>query len=495
MVVRAQASGSATIPWVRVRCAQGQNLSEDASEAGFPYLKYTETFADSNNRRFSPGFTVFDRRTYRMTNISGLDRSPSSRVRAQWTSLPIERFGDAGSGTQTTGLFVELPWTGKSRVGFGCAITGAWHNSTITSDRTANYDAWSAVITGMEYTWHYPGLVENADSLQTNKFITLEDTWLELLTPTIPSASNQSSAMTTLEYILGKSGIADVISGLRNNPTLHWDHSTNRCVYGLRDSDETDTQIWNSNDCGGGGEPAGKYVQLIVGSVVVDGLSRFGSHRASNIDNSGELQWSQQLPQTFNTSLLFRNLPQSSSRFASQWLSVSVVGWAYYASQVSDYLALAVVCAYMALAGAHVFWLLYWKHWISSGAWDSVTELLVLCKNSPPTVPSRLNNASAGIHRLGTFGTIVKVRVSSNITEEDEANDSSGLSEADGQGDAKVVLVEEPPPSSKDGSYSETKLALLKTMSTATVVASRAHPNLRQRADGYGKVKINARYG
>lgn len=468
------ASGSSTNPWTRVKCGPGLNLSRDASEVGFPYLQPHEEY---------PG-TTFSR-GHRYSSIAEMDRNVSSRIRAQWTPLPLDEFGDLQSGTHTAGLFVELPWKGDSRVGFGCAIAASWHNSTVVSDRTANYGAWSALITGMEYTWNYPGLVESPGSFQTNKPIKLDQSWLRLLTPRLSSTlSNNTSSLTTLEDIFTRMRIADIVDNLRSRPGMHVDRKTNRCVYGMRDSNETDTQLWNANDCGGG---TGPYVQLIIGSIVADGLSRFGSHRTfDNVDLPFQ-DWSLKMPQTFNSSLLLKNLPRSTANLASQWVSISVSGWAYYASETTDYLALAVACVYICIATAHVLWLLYWGHWVSSSSWDTVTELLVLCKNSPST-PSRLKNTSGGIHRLSTLKTIVKVRV---IEEESDSTEVRGVVDEKGEGKEKIVLVEE----SENKIQDEMKLALLGAVTSSTAAAPLLDPNIRHRAKVRSKVVVDVRYG
>ncbi|EGP90385.1 uncharacterized protein MYCGRDRAFT_90989 [Zymoseptoria tritici IPO323] len=436
------ASGSSTNPWVRVQCSEGQNISADASEIGFPYLQpFSEFLLGRPGTSFGPG--------HRYSSISQLDCSKTDRIRAQWIPLALDEFGDSETGTHSTGLLIELPWV------------------------------------GMEFTWHPPGLVESVESAETNRPIRLDQSWLRLLTPQLSSSgSNFTSGMNTMEDLLTRMRISDVVGDLRTRPSMY--HDGGRCVYGMRPSSKTDTQLWNANDCQVA--TVGKHLQMIVGTLVADGLSRFGSHRVFENVDLPLRNWSLRVPRTFNSSRLLHDLPQSTADLASQWLSISVTGWVYYASETSDYLALAVVCIYMLLATTHVLWLLCPTHWISSDAWDNLTELLVLCKNSPPSVPSRLENASAGIYRLNTFATIVKVRV----VDESENTEGPGLVEKVGNMDSKrVVLVEQSPIKSQD----ELELALIGATTCATAVAPSAQSNLRKRTGVLEVVKIDARYG
>ena len=51
---------------------------------------------------------------------------------------------------------------------------------------------------------------------------------------------------------------------------------------------------------------------------------------------------------------------------------------------------------------------LHHRHQVTSSSWDTVTELIALCQNSPPT--QALNNTSIGIQRYATYTKRVKIR-------------------------------------------------------------------------------------
>jgi hypothetical protein len=113
----------------------------------------------------------------------------------------------------------------------------------------------------------------------------------------------------------------------------------------------------------------------------------------------------------FNRALLGKNLdaiqlPDDQS-LVTQTFKIQVAGYAYHASTTTDFLAAAVVIVYICLACAHVAWVLWYR--VSSSCWDSVIELLALCLNTVP--PAALGNTSAGINRLGTYGTVARLRV------------------------------------------------------------------------------------
>jgi hypothetical protein len=179
----------------------------------------------------------------------------------------------------------------------------------------------------------------------------------------------------------------------------------------MMNSNLTDTELWNSNDCGKGSKFL--FLEVSVASLIADGLSRYSSHRVyQSIPSSGD--WTLQdlgRKNDFNQALLGKNrdaiqLPDDQS-LVTQTFKIQVAGYAYHASTTTDFLAAAVSIVYICLACAHVAWVLWYR--VSSSCWDSVIELLALCLNTVP--PAALGNTSAGINRLGTYGTVARLRV------------------------------------------------------------------------------------
>ena len=175
----------------------------------------------------------------------------------------------------------------------------------------------------------------------------------------------------------------------------------------------TDTDIWNDASCGKGMKS--DLLELITASIVADGLSRYGSHRAFNMLPDLRNWTFQDLPHTpdFNKSILSGSdavIMPSDPSFVVQRMNLQAVGYAYQASSTSDYLATSVTCIYILIAGAHVLWVTCYG--ATSSSWDTITELLVLCHNSPPV--SVLKSASAGIYHLATYNKVMQVRAESH---------------------------------------------------------------------------------
>lgn len=426
------ASGSTSNPSVRVRCTDAQNLSAKAGEALFPYLYQLDYSVQRAPDPFNSVTTLWAA-DFRNSTITGLDRNETSHIRTQWTPLAIDTFGIVGTGTVTSGLLVEFPWDYGSRVAVACSVSAAWHNSTISSDRSVDYDAWSVEISRRDN-----GVgIDNPDADRLHRPVTLDDSWLSLLTPAAAGgiSTPESWVPNTLESIFSETEYASIISDLRTRPQQRCQNSSQTCYWGMMNSSLTDTELWNDASCGKGTKS--EYTEFVLALLVADGLSRYGSHLAYDIQPTLR-DWTLRAPQTFDSSRIFArsaSSPAASDSLIAQRLNIDVVGYAYFASTTTDYLALAVASAYILLAGAHVLWVLWPKHLISSSAWNTVTELLVLCQNSLPAVPSRLDNTSAGINHLRTHATTVKVRATKP---------------ADGLGNARLMLVLEDDPEDKD---------------------------------------------
>ena len=212
----------------------------------------------------------------------------------------------------------------------------------------------------------------------------------------------------------------------------------------MLDPSLTDTELWNDASCDKGDKRY--FIELLVASMVADGLSRFSSHRTFNLSHDTR-DWKIKDLHTYNSSRLLSSLDgpkQSSPTVPSIWLEVYVNRYAYYPSSTSDYLALAVVCLYILIAGSHVITILFLpEHRVTSDAWDSLTELLVLCQNSPPPSTTSLKNTSAGIDRLRTYGTIVKVRAIRPEDSNQETTDPGNHQNKIPSGGHVILIVEE----------------------------------------------------
>jgi hypothetical protein len=421
--------GSTTSPWVRVKCTDAQNLSASATEAQFPYMyRVDESYFDSvhhNSTAFSGDS--------RYSTISGLDRTPIPRLRTQWVSLPRDKFGHVYSNQTTSGLLIELPWNDGSRVALGCSVAAAWHESVLRSVRSTSYGAWSIALSSYDYGHNG----DSPDSLQTNRPVELDGSWLRLLSAPSLGTENTTTDRSIIEDLLINSGIDGVIRDYRNRPQMMWSGSTLSCEVGRMTAGLTDTELWNDSSCGKGEKRL--FIEMVLASVVVDGLSRYGSHLAYEM-RPDIRDWKLRSSYTYNSSRLLSDPMESTdppTESPSVWLEIFVNGFAYYPSSRSDSLALAVVCLYILIAGSHVIATLFLPQYrITSDKWETLTELLALCQNSPPPTDGQLKNTSAGIERQRTYATMVKVRALEVKESENEMNPN-----AEGMYGGKVVLV------------------------------------------------------
>ena len=98
--------------------------------------------------------------------------------------------------------------------------------------------------------------------------------------------------------------------------------------------------------------------------------------------------------------------PSSDHKYVIQEMTLTIDGYAYDTSSIFGYLSTAVIALYMLVATSHTVWIL--RHQVTSSSWDTVTELIALCLNSPPT--KALDSTSAGIERYTTYTKRLKIQ-------------------------------------------------------------------------------------
>ena len=321
-------------------------------------------------------------------SIEQLNREYSANIRMQWVSLPTTVFGSV-----SIGLLFEMPWVSSySRTAVGCTVQASWRDGTITATSDASYFAWHI------QEW------KDAAAVATNTTplvpLELDPTWLELLTPAaldlpIPTSGRP---LNTLEAIINSSTIANFMSD-----------GYNTCAMADAPGNGTETWYWNG-ECDG----AQLFLlETVTATVIADGLSRYRSILAFTSIGEVLANWQAVAfppKQTYAIDLLTGNdaflVPPSSWNVSQLFTSFALDGYAYWASDPTDYLAMVVTGLYVLIVVSHLVWLL--RYQVSSSAWDSVTELIVLCQNSPPT--TALRGTSAGIAALKTYKKMVRLR-------------------------------------------------------------------------------------
>lgn len=149
----------------------------------------------------------------------------------------------------------------------------------------------------------------------------------------------------------------------------------------------------------------GSTIETEIATTVVDGMSRMGlSPYSTKFRTVSDRVWMLNLPvyaedknQKLVNLLRGRDMPldrpQNTNVTTLHW-DVSITGYAYQGRSTPAYLALAVLFAYTLMALTHTFFLIFKRK--SSACWDSLEELVVLCKNSRPEPNGGLKNTCGG---------------------------------------------------------------------------------------------------
>ena len=362
------------VPSVGVQCSPAQNLSSDSKVLEFPTLP-------------------FETRERRRIEISNINSTSADHLRFGWAA--ISDLDDVSFPGVTAGLYIEMPWSNdQSRVVIGCSVRATWLVGLISH-------------AGPAHAFYTEGL-----KFETMRDISVDSSWLDALTPKTPIAGPGyfDWGPSTLQSILITSGVATSDLNLAG-----------------RDKGRTDTELWNSEDFPGGSNRS-TFLESIISSHFVDGLARTGSHKAYNMidspsddSSSGLSLWSYEKVPNYNRTLLrgegALEHPAPSQKFTELKVEVTIDGYAFRASAVSDYLSVAVISFHILIALGHTAWCLWFN--TSSGCWDSITELLTLALNSQPA-PSALKNTGAGIETGGMYSKKAKIRARSSNHDEIE---------------------------------------------------------------------------
>ena len=410
-----------TSPVVLTRCAPAQNVSAGQVEVQFPIKSWV-------TRALSPssfGSSQWED-SQKPFNITIVDRSISSNLRSEWVALPTDEFGPVSGG-----VLLHFPGevSNTSRAVVGCSISASWFSGEVTSDSLNNEAAWSFTETSKYLASIRTDLnASSAEAYMYRRLITIREKWIQSLTPFTPceDCSSQPQRLTILERLFSDVGLSTVLDDMRTHGQSQYNPSTKACVLQPPDPADTDVDRWNRGDCNNGNKHA--LLELLLASVFANGLSRYGSRRAfdpaSMKSRNDPFQWELKTPPkapNYYASLLSNHphhnavLPApENSDYVKLRMRMEVVGYAWYASGSSDYLATAVVVLYMLVALAHTVWVL--AHGVTSSSWDTVTELLALALRSP--ISDKLKGSGAGIERLGTYRRLTRLRAMREAGEE-----------------------------------------------------------------------------
>ncbi|KAL4816690.1 hypothetical protein BDW67DRAFT_175314 [Aspergillus spinulosporus] len=286
--------------------------------------------------------------------------------------LPLQLPTDFGAAS-VGGLF-ESPrssrWTDEpSRAVIGCTVQAGWVPATVYTDKYTFWKGWYPwnILFGDRTPAYNPASTE-----RTNGRVAFGDDWLDLLTPPAPTTALEDSSWypSTIESIFHTAGVA------------------------------TSPESWLSRDKAAWERVS--LVEAIICSVIVDCLSRSGSHRVFN--TTGPLS---------DCSLILENRPamQPPSTSPDGYIMLNaemkISGFSMQSS-LATYLAMSVLLIHMLMATAHTAYNIVQRH--TSGSWSTVGELIALSQNSRLAF-SVLPNTGGGIHCLKTYAKAAKIRV------------------------------------------------------------------------------------
>ncbi|KAL4923594.1 uncharacterized protein BDV17DRAFT_234775 [Aspergillus undulatus] len=358
-----------------VRCAAPERLYANETTVHFPSIIGRFDFGD-----------------VLPLEVETLNPNRTDHLRFQWVHLP-DNFGTASVG----GLF-ETPWETSgpgqsSRAVVGCTVQAGWVPATVYTDKYTFWTGW--------YPWNIlfgdrTPAFNQASTEQINGRIAFGNKWLDLLTPPAPITTPDTPSWrpSTMESILLNAG------------TTAERHTSNR-------TDPAALNTWLAGDTSSWQKVS--LIESIICSVVVDGLSRTGSHRVFNFNTSGPGPgWSiknyKPLPGFSNLVLNDENAVQPPSVNPTDYITLKaelqISGFSLQSS-LATYLAMSVLLIHMLMATIHIIYVLIKRH--TSGSWSTVGELIALSQNSQPAFDV-LPNTGGGIKRSRTYAQVAKIR-------------------------------------------------------------------------------------
>ncbi len=419
------ASASITYPLSQIRCTVPQNLSRNAEEAEFRFIQYPAAmpYGWSNST------------TTRTANLTGLRLEPTNHLRLQWVPLPAQDFSPV-----STGLIFELPWSqpSDSRLAVACTIVASWVQGEVARAEGADYLAWHTVRDDIPF---YMGITMGTRATDPSaaimqRGVQLSPQWLELLTPEAPDpfSTNDSWRPTTLENIFALAGFETFMEDSRTRP--RYLRIGDSCTISVLDATLTDMELWAAVVCYE--NDMNDFIEWKIASLISDGLSRRLSYRAFDTTPMYRSWITKPFPtiEPYELHLMQPNTDaivlSTNPSLIVQRLVINVRGLCYRVSTSTEYIAMVVIGAYLLLSFVHVLWTLNGR--VTSSSWDTVTELMLLAWNSPPS--KTLAGTSAQVHQWHTYNRVVKIRA--EPVEDLDSADQSTL--------RLRLLVDEPSP-------------------------------------------------
>ena len=373
-------NGNTKTPVVRPQCSQAQLIEQNQTALAFPVLSSQQE-------------------GMQMVQVGDFNTSRTETLRISWTPLP-KNLGDV-----SIGMVFEAPWLSmeSKRLVVTCSIGAWWDGGTAFQ---VSEGVWAAM-----------------NNQTAGKSLIMDKEWFKRLAPPITDSWNKLniSKPTAIEDIASAAGIVTALP---------------------QSSPEAQVEQWNSENLGCTNRTT--FLEYLIGTVMADGLSRSGSSRLYNNDSPEPQNWtlasSQWSPNHRYNLLRGGNaLQKPSGNFTTLTMSVIITGYSFLASEMTDYLSIAVLCAHAIIALISVVGIVWKRN--SSGCWDTFTEVLVLAQNSRPATRA-LMNTCAGIGTPKTYSRKAEVRATSKDgNDEGKSNHLELIFQHDGDGDEAIDTV------------------------------------------------------
>jgi hypothetical protein len=234
-----------TIPVARVACSSAKNLPHNSTAIEFPVLP---EYASRNGSQ--------------EIDVSPNNSSTTDHLQTRWVALPPQ------FGSISTGLVFEAPRSdiNTSRLVVGCSIDARWTSGVLSTDD--NGDVGGEPVDpdprGPNDNWG-PNSDFRPYPNSSWKRITLQESWLDELTPVAPQQPHGYQGLKTLEILLSNSGIAE----------------------SMPSSPASQVELWNTMT----NLNRVAYMEWMISLLVADGLSRYGSTRVLNTSGAVS-EWS-----------------------------------------------------------------------------------------------------------------------------------------------------------------------------------------------------------
>ncbi|KAK5091217.1 hypothetical protein LTR05_001398 [Lithohypha guttulata] len=378
------------IPTVRAACSASQILSTSENSVLFPVLPQDTCWTSAN-----VSSVVIDQ----------LNPTTTDRVRTTWVSLP------QNLGSVSGGIVVEIPSADEhARVVVGCTLDARWTEGKIITYHLEDASSLEKVAKQILITTslleepvsasgRVPGYSDFSPVTSSpSTKITFDKSWLEALTPILPLETSTGSThnLTTLESILSDLNFVSVNTPTAQEQGKLWD--------GVR------TDVVNRTVA----------LEWWLALLVTDGLARLGTNEVLNTTGL-QAAWSllNYVKADDFRNKLFKGRPAlmqpNAQTVIQRRVSLTIGGYSYKASSITDYASAVLLLTHMLLALAHSLYIGWWTG-RSSSSWDSLTELMVLMQNSTPATKV-LQNTNAGISELRTYSRKAKAYAVRDISD------------------------------------------------------------------------------